>query len=90
MKFLDKPLHIIKDNLIDMPPLFKTIYETTGTSLKEMYEVFNMGHRLEIYCDKNIAQELITISNSFNIEAKIIGRCEPHTTKKLTIAGIEY
>ena len=90
MKFLDKPLHIIKDNLIDMPPLFKTIYETTGTSLKEMYEVFNMGHRLEIYCDKNIAQELITISNSFNIEAKIIGRCEPHTTKKLTIASIEY
>jgi phosphoribosylformylglycinamidine cyclo-ligase len=55
-----------------------------------MYEVFNMGHRLEIYCDKKIAQELITISNSFNIEAKIIGRCEQHPTKKLTIAGIEY
>ena len=90
MKFLDKPLHIIKDNLIDMPPLFKTIHETTGTPLKEMYEVFNMGHRLEIYCDKKIAQELITISNSFNIEAKIIGRCEQHPTKKLTITGIEY
>jgi phosphoribosylformylglycinamidine cyclo-ligase len=90
MKFLDKPLHIIKDNLIDMPPLFKTIHETTDTPLKEMYEVFNMGHRLEIYCKKQAAQELIDISHTFNIEAKIIGRCEAYASKKLTIAGIEY
>jgi phosphoribosylformylglycinamidine cyclo-ligase len=90
MKFLDKPLHIIKDDLIAIPPLFKTILETTGTPLKEMYEVFNMGHRLEIYCNKDVAQQLIDISNVFKIEAKIIGRCEPHSSKKLTIAGIEY
>ena len=90
MKFLDKPLHIIKDSLLEIPPLYKTIHETTGTSMKEMYEVFNMGHRLEIYCDKTIANELISIAASFNVEAKIIGRCEPNSKKKLTIAGISY
>jgi phosphoribosylformylglycinamidine cyclo-ligase len=90
MKFLDKPLHIIKDSLLDIPPLYKTIHETTGTSMKEMYEVFNMGHRLEIYCDKTIANYLISIAASFNVEAQIIGRCEPSSQKKLTIAGISY
>ncbi len=90
MKFLDKPLHIIKDNLLPIPPLFETIQKTTGTEMKEMFEVFNMGHRLEIYCDKDKAQQLIDIAASFDVEAQIIGRCEPSADKKLTIAGIEY
>ena len=90
MKFLDKPMHIIKDNMLPIPPLFKTIQETTGTPLKEMYEVFNMGHRLEIYCKKEIADVLIDISHSFNIDAQIIGRCESSESKKLTIGDIEY
>jgi phosphoribosylformylglycinamidine cyclo-ligase len=90
MKFLDKPLHIIKDNLLPIPPLFETIQKTTGTEMKEMFEVFNMGHRLEIYCDKEIAQTLIDIAASYNVEAQIIGRCEPNSQKKLTIAGISY
>ncbi|MGB1038606.1 MAG: AIR synthase related protein [Bacteroidia bacterium] len=90
MKFLDKPLHIIKDNLLPIPPLFKTIQETTETTTKEMFEVFNMGHRLEIYCKKDAAAELIAISKSFNIDAQVIGHCEPSESKKLTIAGIEY
>ena len=90
MKFLDKPLHIIKDDLLPIPPLFDTIQKTTGTEMKEMFEVFNMGHRLEIYCDKNKAQELIDIAATFNVEAKIIGRCEPSDKKELTINGIQY
>ncbi len=90
MKFLDKPLHIIKDNLLPIPPLFDTIQKTTGTEMKEMFEVFNMGHRLEIYCDRDIAQELIDIAATFNVEATIIGRCEPSDKKELTINGIQY
>lgn len=90
MKFLDKPLHIVKDNLLPIPPLFKTIQETTETTNKEMFEVFNMGHRLEIYCHKDAAEELIAISKSFNIDAQVIGHCKPSESKKLTIAGIEY
>lgn len=90
MKFLDKPMHIIKDHMLSTPPLFKTIQETTGTSLKEMYEVFNMGHRLEMYCDKEAAQELIDIAAGFDIDAQIVGRCEKSDTKKLTIGDITY
>ena len=90
LKFLDKPLHIIKDNLLPIPPLFQMIQSTTETSMKEMFEVFNMGHRLEIYCDKEIAQELIDISSQFNVEAKVIGRCEEASEKSLTINDITY
>jgi len=90
MKFLDKPMHIIKDNMLPIPPLFKAIHETTGTSLKEMYEVFNMGHRLEIYCKKEIADKLISISQSFDIDAQVIGRCEASESKKLAIGDIQY
>ena len=90
MKFLDKPLHIIKDELLPIPPLFQMIQSTTETSMKEMFEVFNMGHRLEVYCDEEIAQELITISNQFNVEAKVIGRCEKANEKTLTINDISY
>jgi phosphoribosylformylglycinamidine cyclo-ligase len=78
-------LHIIKDNMFDTPLLFRLIQEQSGTNWKEMYQVFNMGHRLEIYTDENTAFEIIKISEKYNIEAKIIGRCEPAERKKLTI-----
>jgi phosphoribosylformylglycinamidine cyclo-ligase len=80
-----KNLHIIKDNLFDIPPLFKLIQEESGTEWKEMYKVFNMGHRLEVYIDEKHAQDLIAIGKSFNIEAKIIGRVESAPEKKVTI-----
>jgi len=76
-KFIDN-VKIIKDNLMDTPPLFQLIREESGTSMKEMFEVFNMGHRLEFYTDKETASEIIKISESYNIEAKIIGRVESH------------
>lgn len=74
-KFLDKNIRIVKDDLFDIPPLFELIKKESGLSLREMYQVFNMGHRLECYVsDINVAKEIIEISNSFNIDAKIIGR----------------
>lgn len=76
-KFIDN-VKIIKDNLMDTPPLFQLIREESGTSMKEMFEVFNMGHRLEFYTDKETASEIIKISENYNIEAKIIGRVESH------------
>jgi phosphoribosylformylglycinamidine cyclo-ligase len=90
MKFLDKPLHINKHTPFPVPPLFKTIQETTGTSLKEMYEVFNMGHRLEIYCKPAVANELISMASAYNIETQIIGNCSSSDSPQLTISGISY
>jgi phosphoribosylformylglycinamidine cyclo-ligase len=84
LHFVEK-LHVIKDNLFDLPPLFKLIQEESGTSWKEMYQVFNMGHRMELYVDESVAQEIITIANSFNVEAQVIGRVEDATSKKLSI-----
>ncbi|MEK9609089.1 MAG: AIR synthase related protein [Flavobacteriaceae bacterium] len=84
LHFVDS-LHIVKDNLFDCPPLFKLIQKESGTSWKEMYEVFNMGHRMEIYLPESIAQDVITISKSFNIDAKIIGHIEGPSEKKLSI-----
>lgn len=78
-------LHIIKDNLLELPELFKLIQEQSGTDWKEMYKVFNMGHRMEFYVPQEIAQSIISISNSFNIEAKIIGRVEASTGKQVSI-----
>lgn len=78
-------LHIIKDNLFPLPPLFKIIQEQSGTPWQEMYKVFNMGHRFEIYCRPEIAPEIIAISQHFNIEAQIVGHCEPAEKKCLTI-----
>ena len=86
LHFVDK-LHIIKDNLFDLPPVFKLIQKESGTSWKEMYQVFNMGHRMEIYTDRSTADKIINISNSFNIEAKIVGRVEDSKNKKLTITS---
>lgn len=84
LNFVDK-LHVVKDNLFDIPPLFKLIQQISNTDFKEMYQVFNMGHRLEIYTDKRTAREIINISNKFNVEAKIIGYCTESSEKKLTI-----
>jgi phosphoribosylformylglycinamidine cyclo-ligase len=84
LHFVDK-LHIIKDNLFELPPLFKLIQQQSGTDYKEMYKVFNMGHRMELYLPKNEADKAIQISKSYGIDAKIIGRVEPSKTKRLTI-----
>jgi phosphoribosylformylglycinamidine cyclo-ligase len=78
-------VHIIKDNLFPVPPLFKLIQEQSGTEWAEMYKVFNMGHRMELYVSPEHADALIAISKSFNIDAKIVGRVEAHDGKKLTI-----
>ncbi|MCF6307503.1 MAG: AIR synthase-related protein [Flavobacteriaceae bacterium] len=80
-----KNLHIIKDSLFEVPPLFKMIQEESETDWKEMYQVFNMGHRMELYVSDEIAGEIIQISKSFHVDAKIIGRVEASETKKLTI-----
>ncbi|MDX2174778.1 MAG: AIR synthase-related protein [Bacteroidota bacterium] len=85
LHFLNEGLHVIKDNLFDVPPLFKTIHQQSHTDYKEMYKVFNMGHRMELYVDENFAQQIIDISKSFNVEAKIIGRVEKGEGKKVTI-----
>ena len=86
LKFANN-LHIIKDNLFPTPPLFRLIQEQSGTSWKEMYQVFNMGHRMEIYLPEGFAEEVICISNGFNVEARIIGRCESADKTKLTITS---
>jgi len=82
-------LHIIKDNLFPVPPLFQLIQQESKTDWKEMYQVFNCGHRLELYIDERIAEDLISISKSFNVDARIIGRVESSESKKLTIKS-EY
>ena len=84
LHFIDEN-HIIKDNLFEVPPLFKLIQENSGTDWKEMYQVFNMGHRMELYVDAASAEEIIEISKSFNVDAQIIGRVEAAADKKLTI-----
>lgn len=78
-------VHVIKDNLFPIPPLFKLIQEQSKTDWKEMYQVFNCGHRMELYVPENIAQDIIEISKSFNVDAQIVGRVEASETKKLTI-----
>jgi phosphoribosylformylglycinamidine cyclo-ligase len=84
MKFVNN-LHIIKDNMFPVPPLFKIIQEQSGTDWDEMYEVFNMGHRFEIYLPEEYAQAVIDISKSFSVDAQIIGRVETAEKKMLTI-----
>ncbi len=84
LHFVDK-LHIIKDNMFDVPPLFKLIQSESATNWKEMYKVFNMGHRMELYVSRDIAQNIIDIAESFNVDAKIIGRVEDSVHKRLTI-----
>ena len=84
LHFIDN-LHIIKDNLFETPPLFSIIQKESSTEWKEMYKVFNMGHRMELYVDPNVAEEIVNISKSFGVNAKVIGRVEPNDIKKLTI-----
>ena len=84
LHFTDK-LHIVKDNMFALPPLFRMIQESSGTDWKEMYKVFNMGHRLEIYTNEKAAQEMIQIAKEFNIEAQIVGHVEASDKKQLTI-----
>ena len=84
LHFVDN-VHVIKDNMFELPALFKLIQDESGTDWKEMYKVFNMGHRMELYVPKEIAEDIITISESFNVKAKIIGRVEAFKGKKLTI-----
>lgn len=88
LHFVDK-LHIIKDNMFKIPPLFKLIQEQSNTDWKEMYQVFNCGHRMELYVKPEIAEDIIAISKSFNVDAQIIGRVEASETKKLSITS-EY
>lgn len=85
LHFINEGLHIIKDDLFDVPPLFKTIQQQSHTDYKEMYKVFNMGHRMELYVDEKYAAQIIAISKSFNVDAKIIGRVEKGEGKHLTI-----
>jgi phosphoribosylformylglycinamidine cyclo-ligase len=88
LHFIDNLL-VVKDNLFPLPPLFRIIHDQSGTDWKEMYQVFNMGHRFEIYTDEKNADEMIKIATSFNMEARIIGHCEKSETKRLTIKS-EY
>ncbi len=78
-------LHIVKNNMFEIPPLFRIIKEESGTEWREMYKVFNMGHRFEIYLPEEFANKIISISRAFNIDAQIIGYCEQARNKKLTI-----
>jgi phosphoribosylformylglycinamidine cyclo-ligase len=88
MHFIEN-MHIVKDNMFSLPPLFRIIQEQSGTSWFEMYKVFNMGHRFEIYTDINSASRIIDIASGFGLEAKVIGHCEASVNKKMTIKS-EY
>ena len=87
MKYLPGPMCIIKDNLMDTPPIFKLIQENSGANAREMYQVFNMGHRLEIFTDEAAAPALVALAKTFNIDAQVIGRVEAAATKELVIKG---
>ena len=78
-------LKVVKNNLFELPPLFKIIQEESGTSWEEMYKVFNMGHRMEVYIDEKYAQGVIDIAKSFNIDAKVIGYCETYSGKQVQV-----
>lgn len=84
LHFVDD-VHVIKDELFPIPPLFELIQKESGTEWKEMYKVFNMGHRMEVYVSQEIADSIIEISKSFNVDAKIVGRVEESNRKRLTI-----
>jgi phosphoribosylformylglycinamidine cyclo-ligase len=93
LHFVDN-LHVVKNNMFHVPPLFRIIQEQSGTPWHEMYKVFNMGHRFEIYTDRKNADKIIKIAAEFNLEAKVVGRCEHSKAKKLTVAtengNLEY
>jgi phosphoribosylformylglycinamidine cyclo-ligase len=84
LKFVND-LHIIKDNLFDIPPLFSIIHDSSESDWSEMYEVFNMGHRFEIYTHEDIAEDIIQIARELGVEGRIVGRTEAGSGNKLTI-----
>ncbi len=84
MHFIEN-LHVIKDNLFPVPPLFELIQKSSGTPWEEMYRVFNMGHRMELYVSPGEAQAIIDIATGFNLDARIVGRCEASSSRRLTI-----
>ena len=84
LHFIDQ-LHIIKDNLFEVPPLFDLIQKESGSAPREMYQVFNMGHRMELYVNPAVAEQIINISHTFNVEAQVVGRVEAASEKKLTL-----
>ncbi|MBK9282781.1 MAG: phosphoribosylformylglycinamidine cyclo-ligase [Sphingobacteriaceae bacterium] len=88
LHFLNPGLHVIKDNLFPLPPLFRMIQKESKTDFKEMYKVFNMGHRMEIYTHEKNAEEIIAIAKSFNVDAQIIGRVEKNKVKKVTVNSV--
>jgi phosphoribosylformylglycinamidine cyclo-ligase len=87
MKYLPGPMRIVKDNFLEVPPIFNLIQENSGANAKEMYQVFNMGHRLEIFTNEETAAALIALAKTFNIESQIIGRVEASTQKELILKG---
>jgi phosphoribosylformylglycinamidine cyclo-ligase len=87
MKYLPGPMRIVKDNFLEVPPIFNLIQENSGANAKEMYQVFNMGHRLEIFTDEKSAMDLIALAKTFHIEAQIIGRVEASTQKEIILKG---
>jgi phosphoribosylformylglycinamidine cyclo-ligase len=88
LHFVDD-VHVVKDNLFPVPPLFKMIREESKTDWAEMYKVFNMGHRMEIYVKPELAASIIDLSKSFNIDAQVVGHVEAFEGKKLSIKS-EY
>ncbi|WP_425657665.1 AIR synthase related protein [Tenacibaculum ascidiaceicola] len=88
LHFVDN-LHVVKDNMFPIPPLFKLIQEQSKTDWKEMYQVFNCGHRMELYVSQEVAEDIIAISKSFNVNAQVVGRVEASDKKQLTIKS-EY
>ena len=87
MKYLPGPMRIVKDNFLEVPPIFNLIQENSGANAKEMYQVFNMGHRLEIFTNEASASALIALAKTFNIESQIIGRVEASSQKELILKG---
>jgi len=87
MKYLPGPMRIVKDNFLEVPPIFNLIQENSGANAKEMYQVFNMGHRLEIFTDEKSAMDLIALARTFHIESQIIGRVEASSQKELILKG---
>ena len=87
MKYLPGPMRLVKDNFLAVPPIFKLIQENSGANTREMYQVFNMGHRLEIFTEAKEANALIDLAKTFNIEAQIIGKVEASTQKELVLSG---
>jgi phosphoribosylformylglycinamidine cyclo-ligase len=85
MKYLPQPLSIIKDNLFEVPPIFQLIQKNSGADFREMYQVFNMGHRLEVFTNEKAAEKMIAAARTFHIEAKIVGRVEPALQSSLLL-----